>query len=137
MYVVNWNFDKQSLGNERWQALWVRPTHKIHFHHLSGWLTIPNTLCNLKWKIFFVILCIYHKYTHGFLNLMVHNILQSDLHGFKAFVSSNLPIFFVPPNVTTIVPKKFQHKLNFFSFANFFEFFDITCVKCFIKLRIC
>jgi hypothetical protein len=36
-------------------------------------------------------------YTHGFFNLMVHNILQSDLHGFKAFVLNNLTIIFVPP----------------------------------------
>jgi len=49
-----------------------------------------------------------------FLNLMVHNILQSDLHGFKASVSSNLTIIFVPPNVTTIILKQFQHKLNYF-----------------------
>jgi len=45
---------------------------------------------------------------------MVHNILQSDSHGFKAFVSSNLTIIFVPLNVTTIILKQFQHKLNYF-----------------------
>ncbi len=59
---------------------------------------------------------------------MVHNILQSDLHGFKAFISSDLTIIFVPSNVTTILPKQFQHKFIFFSFADFFEILSTTCV---------
>jgi hypothetical protein len=68
------------------------------------WYQIPSAFWNEK---YFLSYCVYHKYTHGFLNLMVHSILQIDLHGFKAFVSSNLTIIFVPPNVTTIVPKQF------------------------------
>jgi hypothetical protein len=78
--------------------------------------------CAIWNEKYFLSYCVYHKYTHGFFNLMVHNILQSDLHGFKCDYHST---YF---SITWII----------FSFAEFFEILYITCVNVFfIKLRIC